>query len=101
MKTVYTILLCLLCSSYGYSQNGINYKAIIKDDLGNVITNDLIQIQFEIRQNSETGTDVKTEVSGIYFLNAGQEVWVNLRNFSSGTVNVDGTGSWFEGYKID
>jgi len=40
-------------------------------------------------------------LSGIYFLNVGQEVFVNLRNFGPSDVRIDGTGSWFEGYKIN
>jgi len=84
MKTLYTILLCLLYTSYGYSQNGINYKAIIKDDLGNVIANDLIQIQFEIRQDSETGTSVYAEShspttndNGLIIVNIGEGALVS------------------------
>jgi len=72
----------------------------------NTVTSNFFRIWFNVDTGIDfagivDGDDVKTEVSGIYFLNAGQEVWVNLRNFSSGMVNVDGTGSWFEGYKID
>ncbi|MGB3608061.1 hypothetical protein [Psychroserpens sp.] len=47
------------------------------------------------------GDDVKTEVSGIYFLTSGQEVYVLLRNYTAGVnESMDGTGSWFEGYKL-
>jgi len=42
MKTIYTLLAIILCTTFSFSQNGINYKALIKDDLGNVIANDLI-----------------------------------------------------------
>ncbi|NHF60444.1 hypothetical protein FK220_013905 [Flavobacteriaceae bacterium TP-CH-4] len=48
------------------------------------------------------GDDVKTEISGIFRLNAGQEVFVQLRNYSAGLdTRVDGNGSIFEGYKIN
>lgn len=48
-----------------------------------------------------TGSGTKINVSGIYRLTAGTEVYVRLRNFTAGSnAMVDGFGSWFEGYKI-
>ena len=73
----------------------------------NTVTNAFFRVNFNVDNNSRysqivDGDDVKINVSGIYNLVAGQEVYVLLRNFSSGTdVRIDGTGSWFEGYKIN
>lgn len=42
-----------------------------------------------------------TSLSGVFRLVAGQEVFVRMRNFTTGsTTRMDGSGSWFEGYKI-
>lgn len=73
----------------------------------NFVTDAFFRLNFNIDPNSRysqivDGDDVKIHVSGIYRLTAGQEVFMFLRNFSSGTdVRIDGTGSWFEGYKIN
>ena len=68
-------LLALLISIVSIAQNGINYKALIKDDSGNVIANTAIQIQFTIVQDI---TDVYTEThapttdaNGIVIVNIG------------------------------
>ncbi|GAA3519738.1 hypothetical protein GCM10022393_37420 [Aquimarina addita] len=73
----------------------------------NTVTTAFFRIHFNVDTGINhnqiiDGDDVKINVSGIYFLNAGQEVFVNLRNYSTGNdVRIDGTGSWFEGYKIN
>jgi len=46
----YILLGILLLSAIGYTQNGINYKALIKDISGNVIANTVVQVQFTIVQ---------------------------------------------------
>jgi len=75
-------------------------------DQANNITTAVFKISFNIDLNSRFAQTSQnnaplTEVSGIYQLNAGQQVYVNVRNFSS-TENerIDGFGSYFEGYKI-
>ncbi|WP_296386455.1 tail fiber domain-containing protein [Winogradskyella sp.] len=45
-------LLALLISIAAIAQNGINYKALIKDTNGNVISNENIQIRFNIIRTS-------------------------------------------------
>ncbi|WP_299443360.1 hypothetical protein [uncultured Aquimarina sp.] len=72
----------------------------------NAVTTSFFRISFNVDTGVDftqivDGDDVKTDVSGIYFLNVGQEVFVSLRNFGAGDVRIDGTGSWFEGYKIN
>ncbi|NNM10282.1 MAG: hypothetical protein HKO61_14010, partial [Flavobacteriaceae bacterium] len=43
------VILALFCfSTSSYSQNGINYKALIKDGSGNAVINTSITVQFQI-----------------------------------------------------
>jgi len=70
------LILFVLLSAIGYSQNGINYKALIRDDSGNAIANTTIQIQFTIIEDI---TDVYTEIhapttdaNGIVIVNIGE-----------------------------
>ena len=91
---------------YVVPESGYYYlHAVVRQS--NTVTNAFFRIHFNVDTGINynqivDGDDVKINVSGIYFLNAGQQVFVNLRNFSSGTdVRIDGTGSWFEGYKIN
>ncbi|MHA7058629.1 hypothetical protein ACWGOQ_0015500 [Aquimarina sp. M1] len=73
----------------------------------NFVTDAFFRINFNVDSSARysqimDGDDVKINVSGIYYLTVGQEIYVNLRNFTTGEdVRVDGTGSWFEGYKIN
>lgn len=80
MKT-YILILSLLIATIGFTQNGINYKALIKDTNGNVIANTPIQIQFTIVQGL---TDVYTEThspttdnNGIIIVNIGEGTIIN------------------------
>ena len=60
-KTLITMLIALFISISCFAQQGINYKAVIKDDLGNVLANTTMNVQFTIRQTIETGTIVYQE----------------------------------------
>ena len=91
---------------YIVPESGYYYlHAVVRQS--NTVTTAFFRISFNVDRGIDftqvvDGDDTKTNVSGIYFLRAGQEVYVNLRNFSPGTdVRIDGTGSWFEGYKIN
>ncbi|PWI28989.1 hypothetical protein DI383_13555 [Flavobacteriaceae bacterium LYZ1037] len=71
-------LLALLISLATYAQQSINYKALIKDDFGSVVANDLIQIQFSILEGEaqtnvyqETHTPT-TDVNGLIIVNIGE-----------------------------
>ncbi|WP_047547161.1 tail fiber domain-containing protein [Psychroserpens sp. Hel_I_66] len=85
MKTKISLLI-LLFSLIGFAQNGINYKAVIKDDLGNVVANQNIDIRFTILQgaiNSYQEThDVTTDSNGIIIVNIGEGTLVS-GNFST------------------
>ena len=79
MKTKITLFIALLITMVSIAQNGINYKAIIKDNTGNIIVGDLIVVQFEIRQGSDTGPMVyqethtpTTDDNGLIMLNIGE-----------------------------
>lgn len=100
-------LFVTLISLIGYSQNGINYKAVIKDDLGNVLANDNIFVQFTILEGglvniyTETHT-TSTDNNGIIIVNIGEGTpssgnfanidWEDNNNFLNVQVN---SGSGF------
>lgn len=78
MKTKFTFLLVMFITTMTFAQNGINYKAVIKDNLGNVVANDLIQVQFRILEGlaqtdvySETHSPT-TDANGVVILNIGE-----------------------------
>ena len=80
MKIVKLFCLTLtICFSFQLNaQQGINYKAVVKDGSGNVIANDLIVVQFTILQGvaetnvyQETFTPT-TDANGLVILNIGE-----------------------------
>ncbi|MFC5194907.1 hypothetical protein ACFPH8_06165 [Bizionia hallyeonensis] len=83
IKTIVLFSLCFLSIfSTIYAQQSINYKAIIKDDNGNVIVNDVVPIQFDILQGvaqtniySELHTPT-TDDNGIIIVNIGEGILV-------------------------
>ncbi|MEM5566679.1 tail fiber domain-containing protein [Psychroserpens sp. AS72] len=71
------ILTCMLLLLTMQAQQGINYKAVIKDAIGNVLANQTITIQFQILKG-EGMTNVyqeyhtpTTDINGIAFVNIG------------------------------
>ena len=75
MKTKITLLINLMFVAFTFAQQGINYKAIIKDGSGNVVANDLILVQFTILQDvttvyQETHSPT-TDANGMVILNIG------------------------------
>jgi hypothetical protein len=79
MKTKLTVLILLL-GIIGYAQNGINYKAVIKDNLGNVLNDTEMVVQFTILESTATGTVVyqeehltTTDSNGLVILNIGSD----------------------------
>ena len=77
MKTILQIMIFLLLGTT-FAQQGINYKALIKDGSGNVVANDLIQVQFTILQGTaqtsvyEETHSPTTDANGIVILNIGE-----------------------------
>jgi len=75
MKRI-TLALLLLFSITSFSQQGINYKAIIKDGSGSIVTNTSIQVDFVISDGggqvyAETHAPT-TDANGIVILNIGE-----------------------------
>jgi len=56
MKKQLTLIFGLFITTLCWSQNGINYKAIIKDATGNAISNGNVTIHFSVLKTSSTGT---------------------------------------------
>ena len=78
MKRYTTLFLALLTMTISFAQNGINYKAIIKDNNGNVLANDLVVVQFTILQGvaqtnvyQESHTPT-TDANGLIIVNIGE-----------------------------
>jgi hypothetical protein len=92
MKNTITLLIVLLISIASFAQQGINYKALIKDDLGNTLSNTNITVQFNIRSMSSVGPIVyqeihmhTTDTNGLLILNIGTDPSPSIGTF----VNID------------
>ncbi|WP_339895763.1 tail fiber domain-containing protein [uncultured Algibacter sp.] len=79
MKTVLIFLAAVLIAFTATAQQGINYKALVKDNLGNVVANQTIDVRFTIIADTgptnvyvETHTGVATDANGIVILNIGE-----------------------------
>ncbi|MFD2540763.1 hypothetical protein ACFSSB_00415 [Lacinutrix gracilariae] len=73
-KVIFLFAFCIALSTY--AQQGINYKAIIKDDLGNVIANQSVTVQFTILEGAtnvyqETHAPT-TDANGVIIVNIGE-----------------------------
>ncbi len=78
MKNTMTLIAVLLISISSFAQQGINYKALIKDNSGNVLSSQSVGVQFQIREATANGSAVYTEThpattdaNGILVLNIG------------------------------
>jgi len=78
MKKTISIVLLLLVTVGMYAQDGINYKALIKDNLGAVVANQTIDVRFTIIADTgptnvyiETHTGATTDANGIVILTIG------------------------------
>lgn len=118
MKTLkHTIVgLALLLTYTAFAQQGINYKAILKNGSGNVLAGTFMNVQFTIHQTTDTGTIVyqedhnyTTNANGLVILTIGTDTtpsvgtfvaidWATNLHFlqttitySSGTINFDAT----------
>lgn len=78
-------LLFFICLS-GYSQTpeGFNYQATLRNELGNLITNQNVSIRTNILQNSQTSAPIYTETHNVSADNFGQ---INL-TIGSGTPSL-------------
>jgi len=80
MRKIITVLVLLLITVSTFAQQGINYKALLKDESGNVLVNaNTISVQFTIYEGGtlnnpvylETHTNMSTDANGIIILNIG------------------------------
>lgn len=81
MKKILVFLSLLISSSYlSFAQSGFNYKAIVKDDIGNVVSNDLIVIEFTIFEDDGVTAEYReqhtpnTNNSGLINVNIGEGI---------------------------
>ena len=71
-------MIAILIVVTSFAQNGINYKAIAKDGNGNIVANDLIQVNFSILQGTaqtnvyEESHSQSTDANGVIILNIGE-----------------------------
>ena len=84
-----TLALLLLFSITTIAQNGINYKALIKDNLGAVVANQTIDVKFTIIADTgptdvyvETHTGATTDANGIVILTIGSVITPTLGVFA-------------------
>ncbi|MBU2930138.1 tail fiber domain-containing protein [Winogradskyella psychrotolerans] len=96
-KIIIALVVTLLATVSSFAQQGINYKALIKDDLGNVLTIQTIGVQFQIREATANGSAVYTEThtsttdaNGILILNIGKGSTTDLFN----TIDWSSNAHW-------
>ncbi|WP_225034620.1 hypothetical protein [Winogradskyella sp. SM1960] len=80
MKTRFTLILAVLISTISFAQQGINYKALIKEENGNVRSNEVVTIRFTILDALSDGNieyqgthyNVMTDANGIAIVTIGE-----------------------------
>ena len=88
MRINITLFITLCFFSLSVAQNGINYKAIVKDANGNVVANTLVVVEFSILRGTTQNNVYKemhtpiTDANGLLILNIGEGTPV------SGTFNT-------------
>ena len=71
MKKILTIL-AFFFFSYGFSQTGINYQAIIKNSSGNVYSNSTMVVTFSLRYDTSGGSVIYSETHNATSTSEGQ-----------------------------
>lgn len=115
-NTLITLLISILIPISSFAQQGINYKALIKDGTGNVLASTFMNVQFTIHQSTVAGTIVyqedhnyTTNTNGLVILTIGTDTTPTVGTFaaidwtaglhflqttitySGGTINFDAT----------
>ncbi|MGJ8665006.1 MAG: hypothetical protein ACSHW7_01450 [Patiriisocius sp.] len=102
MKYKLLFLIALLISAVSIAQNGINYKALIKDANGDALVSQGIFVQFQILESGTLNVyqethDTTTDANGIVVINIGEGT-VNSGNF----LTVDwGSADHFLNVQVD
>ena len=116
MKNIIVLIITLFISISSFAQQGINYKAILKETNGNVLADTYMTVQIKVHQGSATGAIVyeeshnyTTDANGLLILNIGTATtpilgvfsninWSTNQHFlqttitySGGTINFDAT----------
>jgi len=101
-KALLTLLTVLIALTTTAQQQGINYKALIKDDLGNVLSSAPVSVQFIITDSNtinvyqESHTE-NTDVNGLIIVSIGEGTtadtfadidWANDDHFLNVQVNI-------------
>ncbi len=115
-KKLITFIIAITISITCFAQQGINYKAVLKDTNGNLLAGTFMNVQFTIHQSTSTGTIVyqedynyTTNANGLLILNIGSDTSPSIGVFedidwsadlhflqttitySGGTINFDTT----------
>ncbi|MGJ8665005.1 MAG: hypothetical protein ACSHW7_01445 [Patiriisocius sp.] len=102
MKSIVLFIIAMFISANSISQNGINYKALIKDANGDALVSQGIFVQFQILESGTLNVyqethDTTTDANGIVVINIGEGT-VNSGNF----LTVDwGSGDHFLNVQVD
>jgi len=81
-KLLLSFILILLTTFSSFAQGFTNYKAVISDDSGNVLSNQTVTVRFTIYNNDPSSSGVQvfqetqtttTDANGIVILNIGEE----------------------------
>ena len=101
MKTKLIIIIALLVTITAVAQQGINYKAIVKDNLGNVVANQSVTVQFTINRGLtmvyQEDHTVDSDANGLVILNIGTG---NILNGNFSTIDWR-TGTFYLKVEID
>ncbi len=93
MKKILTTLLLVIITISTFAQQGINYKAILKDTNGNVLAGTYMTVQFTIHETTATGTIVYQEDHN-YTTDANGMLILNIGTDASPSVGVFNTIDW-------
>ncbi|PHS08584.1 MAG: hypothetical protein COA88_06370 [Kordia sp.] len=73
MKNLYSVLLVVLftASSFAQAPQGFNYQSVVRDNLGNIIANTAVSLEFQLHQTIIAGAVVYTETHSVITSNQG------------------------------
>lgn len=90
MRKIIIVLVLLFVTVSAFAQQGINYKAILKDTNGNVLANTFMNVQFTIHQATAAGTIVyqedhnyTTDTNGLLILSIGTDSSPSVGTFAT------------------
>ena len=73
MKKLFTLLACIATmATFAQAPQGFNYQATVRNSAGALITNQIVEFKFSIKQTSASGTTVYSETQDVTPDNLGQ-----------------------------